>query len=199
MNPYLKVSYIRNFITSILCITILTLAGCVNSEKLKIVNDINSSEAIFKDSYGFEKYATVAKMYSDMMLDKYNEESHTLSYLYNYSDKDLKESITLVKENISKNSQSLDRVKSCEKAILILNLFPSTSYKLDNNLVIDYIILANGKVRSSMLVKDNENINNFKFGTFKDFSLNCQKGSCKITDVFDSEGKSAKTLIQELC
>lgn len=63
MNPYLKVSYIRNFITSILCITILTLAGCVNSEKLKIVNDINSSEAIFRDSYDFEKYATVAKMY----------------------------------------------------------------------------------------------------------------------------------------
>lgn len=40
----------------------------------------------------------------------------------------------------------------------------------------------------SEVIKNYENVDEYDFGAFKDFSLDCKNGSCVITDVFDSEG-----------
>lgn len=201
MNAYIKAAHEKKFTKYVIFGFFMILSGCVNSEQPTIADNKtnNFNRSVTEKYYNFQKYTVITKMYSDAVLNKYNEENNTLDHLYKYSDKSLKDAITLSSKNITNTSESLDSMKSCEKAILILDLIPSTSYELDDILEIDHKILNNGYIRSKMLVKGYEKINSYNFGTFKDFSLDCENGDCMITDVFDSEGNSAKQKVKLLC
>lgn len=194
----MKAAHEKIFTKCIIFGVVMVLSGCVNSEKSAIAEN-QTNKSVDEKNYNFQKYNIVAEMYSDTLLNQYNKEKNTLDYLYKYSDKSLKDAITLSRKNITNISESLDSMKSCEKAILVLDLIPSTSYELDDILEIDHKILNNGYIRSKMLVKGYEKINSYNFGTFKDFSLDCENGDCMITDVFDTEGKSAKKLVNKFC
>lgn len=174
---------------------IMILSGCVNSEKSATVNN----EFIDKKDYNFQKYTVISRMYSDLVINRYDKEKDDLDYLYIYSDEELKKTITLARKNINNTSKSLDSMKNCKKSILVLDLIPSKSYGLEEILEIDHKTLNNGYVRSRMLVKGYEKIDSYNFGTFKDFSLDCEDSGCVITDVFDSEGSSAKQLVHKFC
>lgn len=194
----MKVAHEKIFIKCIMFGVVMVLSSCVNSEQ-SVVADNKTNKNINEKDNDFQKYAIISKVYSDVMLNKYNKGKNNLDYLYMYADKELKKTITLSRKNILNTYESLDSVKNCEKSIMILDLVPSTSYELDDILEIDHKILNNGYVRSRMLVKGYEKINSYNFGTFKDFSLNCENGGCVITDILDSEGNSAKKLVNKFC
>ena len=65
---------------------IMIVSGCVNSEKSATVNN----EFIDKKDYNFQKYTVISRMYSDLVINKYDKEKDDLDYLYIYSDKELK-------------------------------------------------------------------------------------------------------------
>ncbi|MGP5231405.1 hypothetical protein [Psychrobacter celer] len=87
---------------------IMILSGCVNSEKSATVNN----EFIDKKDYNFQKYTVISRMYSDLVINRYDKEKDDLDYLYIYSDEELKKTITLARKNINNNSKSLDSIVS---------------------------------------------------------------------------------------
>ena len=190
----------KSCLKAIFAIILFPLSACSNEKWIAPTVDSDEINIVHEDQdYGFEKYNVVSRMYSDAVMNKYNESNDTLDHLYKYSDKKLKSIILLTKERSTDDFISLNNKRSCMIAINTLDLIPSTSYKLDDILETDFKILQNGNVRARMLVKGYKDIDRYNFGTFKDFSFNCENGSCMITDVFDFKGNSAKMLVQELC
>lgn len=188
----------------------ITLSACRNTEpdSVALETDANDNTVVVSNHIddGFERYVTISNMYSEALMNRYDKENSALNHLYLYSAEPLKNTIKLAKGNSIERSKS----KSCDKAVLKLFILPSTNYdledlsKLDPNisengiLEMESKLLENGNVRTKV-VKNYEKVDEYDFGAFKDFSLGCENGSCVITDVFDSEGNSARQLVEEFC
>lgn len=197
-----------------LAIITITLSACRNTEPDSVALKTNANEnkvvasTVIDD--GFERYMTISNMYSEALMNRYNKENSALDHLYLYSDKDLKNTIELAKAKFLNPLAQTGNATSCAKAVSRLYILPSTNYVLEDLLELDPEILEdgilqmesklleNGNVRTKV-VENYEKTDDYDFGAFKDFSLDCENGSCVITDVFDSEGNSARQLVEEFC
>lgn len=202
MKLHLRTVNSKNYLIMALVVITITLSACRNTEPNSTVLMTNSNENTVAASTviddGFERYMTISNMYSDALLNRYNEENSALDHLYLYSDKDLKNTIELAKAKFPNSLAQTDNTTSCTKAVSSLNILPNLPHDAKDTLEIEHKLLENGNVRTKV-VKNYEKADNYDFGAFKDFSLDCENGSCVITDVFDSEGNSAKQLVEEFC
>nr|WP_289057475.1 hypothetical protein [uncultured Psychrobacter sp.] len=63
---------------------------CIVFGAIMIVSGCVNNEFIDKKDYNFQKYTVISRMYSDLVINKYDKEKDDLDYLYIYSDKELK-------------------------------------------------------------------------------------------------------------
>lgn len=114
----------------------------------------------------------------------------TLDSLFKYSDKDLQNAIALSK--VSRMSDDSMGFSECYSAYETLIINPSNGFAIQEAQSINYKVLNNGKVRASVKYTS-------EYTGLKDFSLTCSGNSCKITDVFDSDGSSGMRSAERLC
>lgn len=152
-------------------------------------------------NYDFYKKNTVKLMYKDAAIaSARNFKADDLDTLYAYSDRELQNAIAITKADAMNPYQEAGNdMSSCNEVREILNLSTSNSLKIDEIAGISYTLLNNGKVRVSMMLTDDYDINSSNFTDFRDFSLICDGENCKITDVYDSEGKSGKLAADNAC
>lgn len=210
MKLHLRTVKSKNYLIMALVVIAITLSACRNTEpdSVALKTDANKNTAVASTVIddGFERYMTISNMYSEALMNRYDKENSALDYLYLYSNEPLKKTIKLAQVNTTEGSKST----SCAKAVSKLYILPSTNYVLKDLLELDPKILEDGilEMESKLLksgnvrtkvVKNYEKADNYDFSDFKDFSLDCESRSCVITDVFDSEGNSAKQLVEGFC
>lgn len=139
------------------------------------------------------KKDTIEHLYRDTVLSYNTDDSADgIDTLFNYADKKLQSAIMLVKADI-------DGISDCNQVRYILNLTVGNGYSIEEAADVKYRILDNGKIRASILFQGDEDIDDSSFDSYKDFSLSCSSGSCKVTDMFDSEGNSAIQDVDKYC
>lgn len=137
------------------------------------------------------KIKTVKNMYNAAIKSSQDgQDDDTLSTLFKYSDKGLQNAIAL--SRISRMNDEGDGFSDCHSAYETLIINPSNGFSIDEAQNISYKLLNNGKVRANVKYTS-------KYSGIKDFSLKCSSGSCKITDVFESNGYSGKLNAEKLC
>lgn len=135
------------------------------------------------------KIQTVKNMYNTAIKkNQRGEDIDTLETLFKYADKGLQNAIGLT--NISKMTDDGD-FSECHSAYESLSLSPSNGWGLDEAKSVSYKVLSNGRVRASIKFPDGS--------LYKDLALQCTSGSCKVTDSFDSDNNSAKSMAEKLC
>lgn len=137
------------------------------------------------------KIKTVKNMYNSAIKSSRNgQDLDTLDTLFKYSDKSLQNAVAL--SRISRMSDDGMDLSECHSAYETLIINPSNGFSIDEAQNVNYKLLKNGKVRASVKYTDS-------YTGAKDFSLQCSSGSCKITDVFESNGYSGKLNAEKLC
>lgn len=137
------------------------------------------------------KVKTVKNMYNAAIKSSISEQdTDTLSTLFKYSDKNLQNAIAL--SRVSRMSDDGMDFSKCHSAYETLIINPSNGFAIEEAQSINYKVLNNGKVRASVKYTS-------EYTGLKDFSLTCSGNSCKITDVFDSNGESGKRNAERLC
>lgn len=198
-----KFSIVKEIKFIVTFFALAALSACGSNENQSSVssvvnNDFEVSNTEAND--GFYKYQMLSEMYSNTLIDiYYTSNVNKLDYLYQYSDDELKEIITLSREHIEDNSKFLRGGFKCDDAIANLYVVPNRTYDINDFIQIDHQYLSNGKIRSHIKINKDNSIQNYDFDTIKDFDLNCKNGDCTINDVFDSKGNSTKELFNRFC
>lgn len=154
-----------------------------------------------KADYEAHKKDTIKFMYRDaVMAIKNDHRADILDTLFAYSDKDLQNSIALVKADaINTYEGNGNDISNCNETRYIFNLTTGNGYSIEEVKDVNYKVLSNGMVRASTMLEGDENIDDSNFEEFKDFSLDCSEDGCKITDIYDNSGHSAKLTVDESC
>ena len=140
---------------------------------------------------GSLKVKTVKNMYNAAIKSSISEQDlDTLSTLFKYSDKTLQNAIAL--SRVNRMSDDSMGFSECYSAYETLIINPSNGFAIQEAQSINYKVLNNGKVRASVKYTS-------EYTGLKDFSLTCSGNSCKITDVFDSNGSSGMRSAERLC
>ena len=140
-------------------------------------------------------------LYRDAILSLKNDRSaEDLDTLFAYADRDLQNAIALVKAD-SMNSYEgyADEISDCNEVRYILNLSVGNGYSIDEAADVKYNVLGNGRVRASIMLHGDEDIEDSQFDNYKDFALSCSSDGCKITDIYDSYGESALQTVEDAC
>ena len=140
-------------------------------------------------------------LYRDAILSLKNDQSaEELDTLFAYADRDLQNAIALVKAD-SMNSYEgyADEISDCNEVRYILNLSVGNGYSIDEAADVKYNVLGNGRVRASIMLHGDEDIEDSQFDNYKDFALSCSSDGCKIADIYDSYGDSALQTVEEAC
>lgn len=136
------------------------------------------------------KIKTVENMYNTVIeANRRDQDIDTLRTLFSVSDQSLQNAITLAKFGRLDDGGDMT---ICHSAFETLVLNPSNGMFLHEIEDISYRTLNDGKVRASILYYDD-------VVGIKDFSLKCNSNSCKVADVFDSDGASSKHKSERLC
>lgn len=164
---------------------------------LSACNNTNSSNS-GNDAY---KKDTIKFLYRDTALSYKNDyRTDGLDTLFAYADKDLQNTIALVKADAMNTYENGDgELSLCSEIRYILNLNVGNGYSIDEAADVKYKTLSNGHVRASILLEGDEDIEDSNFDSYKDFSLSCTDEGCKITDMFDSYGSSAIQEADKYC
>lgn len=137
------------------------------------------------------KIKTVKNMYSTAIKASRNgQDIDTLDSLFKYSDRNLQNAVAF--SRISRMSDDGMGLTECHSAYETLIINPSNGFSIDEAQNISYKVLKNGRVRASVKYTS-------EYTGLKDFSLKCSGSSCKITDVFNSNGTSGKRDSEKLC
>ncbi len=137
------------------------------------------------------KIKTVKNMYNAAVKASLSgQDVDTLDTLFKYSDRNLQNAVAL--SRISRMSDDGMDLSECHSAYETLIINPSNGFSIDEAQNINYKLLNNGKVRASVKYTS-------EYTGIKDFSLQCSSGSCKITDVLESDGYSGKLNAEKLC
>lgn len=160
---------------------------------------IISTQANFDE--GYYKKDTIKFMYHDAIkAGEYDDRADSLDTLYAYSDRELQNAIALTKSDpMSAYQGYANEITPCNEVRDILNLTTGNGYSVDEIDSMDYRVLNNGRVRASIMVTGNEDIDSSNFTDFKDFSLKCEGESCKITDMYNYIGVSGKLEAEKSC
>lgn len=136
------------------------------------------------------KIQTVKNMYNAAIKkNQRGDDLDTLGTLFKYADKGLQNAIGLAQ--ISSSTDDEGYFSECHGVYENLSLSPSNGWGLDEAKSISYKVLNNGRVRASIKFPDGS--------LYKDLALQCTSGSCKVTDSFDSDNNSAKSMAERLC
>ena len=137
------------------------------------------------------KIKTVKNMYNTAVKASANgQDVDTLDSLFKYSDRDLQNAVAL--SRISRMSDDGMELTECHSAYETLIINPSNGFSIDEAQNINYKVLSNGRVRANVKYTN-------EYSGIKDFLLECDGSSCKITDVLNSEGDSGKQTAEKLC
>lgn len=148
------------------------------------------------------KIATVKTMYDDAIRAALYKDSRAddLDTVFAYSDRELQNAIALIQSDALSRYEGYEyEISNCSDMRYIPKLTVGNAYSNEDVSEVSYQLLNNGKVRASLMVQGNENINSADFVDYKDFELTCQNAICKITDVYDSFGNSAKFSANQAC
>ena len=150
---------------------------------------------------GFYKKNTVKLMYKDATIaSARNYRTDELDTLYAYSDRELQNAVALTKSDaMNPYQEGGNDISPCSATRETLNLSTSNGVGLDEMAGINYTLLSNGRVRVSMMLTDDYDINSPDFTDFRDFSLICDGEACNIIDIYDSYGESGKTAADKYC
>lgn len=173
-------------------------------------DDINSQRYEVTDAYpepatnttnnDGNKKDVVKFMYRDAVLSlKEDDDIDDINILFAYADRELQNAIGLVKADAMSQYEGNDDITKCNAVRYITNLSVDNSYTIDEVADIKYKVLDNGKIRASILLEGDENIEASGFDSYRDFSLRCSSEGCKITDMFNSYGDSALQAVEEAC
>lgn len=162
---------------------------------------ISSVQANANYDEGDYKKDTIKFMYnSAIKAVEYDSKSDDLDTLYAYSDRELQNAIGLIKSDSMSAYEGYEYdVSDCNEVRYILQPTTGNGYSIDEVSEVNYRLLNNGRVRASIMLDGNEDIDNSSFMDFKDYSLTCSGESCKITDVYDSDGESGKVAADNTC
>ena len=140
-------------------------------------------------------------LYRDAILSLKNDLSaEDLDTLFAYADRDLQNAIALVKaDSMNSYEGDADEISDCNEVRYILNLSVGNGYSIDEAADVKYNVLGNGRVRASIMLHGDEDIEDSQFDNYKDFALSCSSDGCKITDIYDSYGESALQTVEDAC
>lgn len=173
----------RNTALILPLVSTLLLSACSNA----------NNDAHKKDTIKFLFRDTVLSLKNDYRAD-------SLDTLFAYADKDLQNAIALVKADAMNSYEDGEgSISLCNEVRYILNLHKGNGYSIDEAADVKYKVLPNGNVRASIMLEGDEDIEDSSFEDYKDFSLSCSSEGCKITDMFDSNGDSAKQDVDKYC
>lgn len=155
-------------------------------------------EIVNNDSH---KKDIIKFLYRDAVLSLKNDDTaEELDTLFAYADRDLQNAIALVKaDSMNTYDGSEYEISDCSEVRYILNLSIGNGYSIDEAADVKYKVLNDGKVRASIMLDGDENIDDINFDNYKDFLLNCSSEGCKIADMFDSYGDSALKAVEDSC
>lgn len=130
-------------------------------------------------------------MYNTVIKASHNDQDiDTLCTLFNNSDSILQNALYLAKfGRMSDDGMGMSESHSAYEA---LTINPSNGFFINEAQGIKHRVLDNGRVRATISYPDG-------VSGIRDFSLKCSSNSCKITDVFDSNGDSGKQSAERLC
>lgn len=162
-------------------------------EASQIKDEIVNNDSHKKDIIKF--------LYRDAVLSLKNDDTaEELDTLFAYADRDLQNAIALVKaDSMNTYDGSEYEISDCSEVRYILNLSIGNGYSIDEAADVKYKVLNDGKVRASIMLDGDENIDDINFDNYKDFLLNCSSEGCKIADMFDSYGDSALKAVEDSC
>ena len=178
----------KNTVLILSLATALLLSACNNSSGSNTNNDAHKKD-------------TIKFLYRDTALSYKNDyRTDGLDTLFAYADKDLQNAIALVKGDAMNTYENGNgELSLCSEVRYILNLNVGNGYSIDEAADVKYKTLSNGNVRASIMLQGDEDIEDSSFDSYKDFSLSCTDEGCKVTDMFDSEGKSAIQEADKYC
>lgn len=131
-----KFSIVKEIKFIVTFFALAALSACGSNENQSSVssvvnNDFEVSNTEAND--GFYKYQMLSEMYSNTLIDiYYTSNVNKLDYLYQYSDDELKEIITLSREHIEDNSKFLRGGFKCDDAIANLYVVPNRTYDIND-------------------------------------------------------------------
>ncbi|MGP5336362.1 hypothetical protein ACTXMM_00135 [Psychrobacter maritimus] len=147
------------------------------------------------------KIKTIKLMYNDAIRAAEKDFGNSsLDTVFAYSDRELQNAIALIQSNTMSRYEEYEyAISPCSDTVYIPKLAVGNAYSINEASAINYRLLNNGRVRASIMVQGNEDINAADFIEYKDFELTCQGATCKVSDVFDSYGNSAKFEADKAC
>ncbi len=147
------------------------------------------------------KIKTVKLMYDDaIQASKKDYRNSSLDTVFAYADRELQNAIALIQSDAMSRYEEYEyAISPCSDTVYIPKLAVGNAYSIGEVSAMDYKLLNNGRVRASIMVQGNEDINAADFIEYKDFELTCQGATCKVSDVFDSYGDSAKFEADKAC
>ncbi|WP_201535237.1 hypothetical protein [Psychrobacter ciconiae] len=164
----------KTLINGLLGATLL-LSACANATT--DTAKLNTIKALYED--------TIKALSSDF-------DNDSLDTLALYANTELQQAIRVVKaDSMNASNDDYDVFSNCSETRYIMNLTVGNGYSIDEAADVNYQLLKNGRVRASVLMMGDENINAADFDNFKDFALSCTNNHCKISDMFENTGESA--------
>lgn len=144
------------------------------------------------------KLSTVENMYNEALAElSANEDYDIDKTLYKYADNGLQKALSMASSNstIQYEDGSSD-LTECFDAVEAMKLVEGNGYMLNDADHINYSMVGKGRVRAESIFHDG--MGGYDKG-YKDFSLTCDANDCKVSDIYDFNGDSAKLLAEKLC
>ncbi len=150
---------------------------------------------------GNMKINTVKNMYNDTIkLNRKDQDFANLDTLFKYADKSLQNAVALSNMGrVDEDTEEDENHPYCYEAFEAFSLGTSNGFGLEEAKSISYKLLKNDRVRASINYTGKDNINSPKFMNYVDYSLKCTGSSCKITDMYDTDGHSNKSYVEKVC
>lgn len=144
------------------------------------------------------KLSTVENMYNEALAEMSANEDYDISKtLYKYADRALQNAVSIANmNNTIQYADGSSDLTECFDAFEALSLVEGNGYFLSDADHINYSMVGKGRVRAETVFPDGRGGYN---NAYKDFSLTCDANDCKISDIYDFNGDSAKLLAEKLC
>jgi hypothetical protein len=144
------------------------------------------------------KLSTVENMYNEALAELAADEDYDLDKtLYKYADRNLQQAISMVTSNSTiQYDDGSSELTECFDAVEAMKLVEGNGYMLNDADHIDYSMVSKGRVRAESIFPDG--MGGYD-KSYKDFSLTCDANECKVSDIYDFNGDSAKLIAEKLC
>lgn len=144
------------------------------------------------------KLSTVENMYNEALAELAANEDYDIDKtLYKYADRNLQHAMGMASSRSTiQYKDGSSELTECFDAVEAMKLVEGNGYLLSDADHIDYSMVSKGRVRAESIFLDG--MGGYD-KSYKDFSLSCDANECKVSDIFDFNGDSAKLMAEKLC